>query len=78
VTRAESLRGTLGPGIVATLPNLQAEELGRWPEQAMARPPVWAIDHDGSVSKVHRLHTDTGVLRAATASWGRVVPAGRP
>ena len=77
MTRAESLRSTLAPGIVASPESLQARELGRWPAAAMARPPVWTIDHDGRVSRVQRCHTDSGVLRAALGNWGRTVPAGR-
>ena len=77
MTRAETLRSALSPGIVASPTSLEARELGRWPAGAMARPPVWTIDHDGRVSRVQRCHTDKGVLRAALGNWGRTVPAGR-
>jgi hypothetical protein len=76
MTRAESM--TAPVGVMATRQTLEAADLGRWPAEAMARPPVWAVRHTGTVSRVQRCHTDRGVLRAATGRWGRVVPAGRP
>lgn len=79
MTRAQSLGGLIGPGFVAQRATLEEAALGRFPPEAMARPPVYAISHTGAVSKVCRLHPDgEGVLRAATANWGRVLPAGRP
>ena len=81
MTRAETLGTALapGPGVMASRAALEAQALGRFPPQAEARPPVWAIRHTGRISRVQPLHMDaTGVLRAATGSWGRVVPAGRP
>lgn len=78
MNRAESLKGLVGPGVVAGRPTLEEAALGRFPPEAMARPPVYAVRTTGAVSKVQRLHTDgTGLLRAATGNWGRVVPAGR-
>ncbi len=78
MNRADSLGGLVGPGHVAGRQTLEEAALGRFPAEAMARPAVYAIRHTGAVSKVQRLHTDgTGVLRAATGNWGRVVPAGR-
>ena len=81
MTRAETLGTTLapGPGVMANRAALEDEALGRFPTQAMARPPVWAIRRTGRTCRVQPLHADaTGILRAATGSFGRVVPAGRP
>lgn len=81
MTRAETLGIPLapGPGVMATPVALEAAALGRFPPDATTRPPVWAIRRTGARCRVQLLHTDgTGVLRAATGSWGRVVPAGRP